>query len=231
VPTEVTLLSAFLVGLIGSTHCIGMCGGIASAITVRSIPIRVVNQPQSTLWTLLAYNAGRIVSYAAAGAILGLLSAGAFQFAEPAQALSFARAITAVFTIGLGLYVSGWWPQFGVLEKLGGKLWTTIEPFGRRLLPVDHPAKALLFGVVWGWLPCGLVYTALVWSLASGSATQGAALMAAFGVGTLPMLLMTGTAARWLADMGRRLWLRRAAGIVLIGLGFYLLLFNSAHVH
>jgi sulfite exporter TauE/SafE len=185
----------------------------------------------SQLSILLAYNTGRIASYATAGAILGLLSAGAFQLTAQHQALSIARIVTGIFTIGLGLYVSGWWPQFGVLEKLGEKLWTIIEPFGRHFLPADRPSKALFFGMIWGWLPCGLVYTALVWSLTSGSATKGAALMAGFGLGTLPAMFMTGLAARWFAEVGRKLWVRRLAGLLLMGLGLYLLLSHSAHVH
>ncbi|MBI3574562.1 MAG: sulfite exporter TauE/SafE family protein, partial [Gammaproteobacteria bacterium] len=180
-PTELTLVSAFLVGLLGSTHCLGMCGGIVGALTlglhddIRRSPVRLFPY-------LAAYNIGRIASYAIAGALLGALSAKALGLAPPAQVRWIVKLVTGGFMIALGLYLAGWWPGLAALERLGGKLWVRIEPFGRRFLPVNHPLKALALGLVWGWLPCGLVYSALAWSLASGDAVQGAALMLAFGL-------------------------------------------------
>lgn len=221
-PIDLTLFSAFLIGLLGSTHCIGMCGGIVGALTlgVRGAPMR-------SLWSLapylIAYNAGRIASYAVAGALLGFLSAQVFHIAPNAQARFVARLISGGFMMALGFYLSGWWTGLGALERLGGKLWVRIEPLGRRLLPVTHPTQALLLGLLWGWLPCGLVYAALAWSLGSGSAAQGAMLMVAFGVGTLPMLLSLGATARWLGDLARQPWLRRATGALLILFGVYTL--------
>jgi sulfite exporter TauE/SafE len=227
-PTDLTLFSAFLIGLLGSTHCIGMCGGIVGALTlgVRGAPMR---SPWSLVPYLLAYNTGRIASYAIAGALLGFLSAQVFQFAPTAQARFVARSISGGFMIALGFYLSGWWTGLGALEQLGGKLWMRIEPLGRRLLPVTHPTQALLLGLLWGWLPCGMVYAALAWSLSSGSAAQGAMLMIAFGVGTLPMLLSLGATARWLGDLSRQPWLRRATGALLILFGVYTLFIPGRH--
>lgn len=229
---DVTLFSAFLVGLLSSTHCVGMCGGIVSALSLGAHPTGANARPAPGY--VLAYNAGRIASYAVAGAAMGWVGAGVLQSVPSATAQTIARALSALFTIALGLYLSGWWRGLGVLERIGAKLWAHIEPLGRRLLPVNHPAKAALFGLVWGWLPCGLVYTALAWSLASGSAERGAALMAAFGIGTLPMLLGIGLAARSFAGIGARPWWRRAVGAALLTLGFYLLLTlltQGGHAH
>jgi sulfite exporter TauE/SafE len=135
------------------------------------------------LFLIAAYNLGRIASYAIAGPA-GRRERQGIEPAPPAQVRWIVKLVTGGFMIALGLYLAGWWPGLTALERLGGKLWVRIEPLGRRFLPVNHPLKALALGLVWGWLPCGLVYSALAWSLASGDAVQGAALMLAFGLGT-----------------------------------------------
>jgi hypothetical protein len=225
-PIDVTLLSAFLVGVLGSTHCVGMCGGIVGALTLG------VQGPRPLLAYLLAYNAGRIASYALAGTALGAASAVLLDSIPAAQIVG--RVVSGAFVIALGLYLSGWWLGLGALERLGARLWRRIQPLGRRLLPVDHPLKALLLGLLWGWLPCGMVYAALAWSLTAGGAREGAALMTAFGVGTLPMLLAMGATARWLGAAARQPWLRRGVGVLLLAVGAYLLAAPGAdggHVH
>lgn len=229
-PTEITLVSAFLVGLLGSTHCLGMCGGIVGALTL-GLREDIRHSPARLAPYLLAYNAGRIASYVMAGALVGFLSAQILHIAPPAQARFAAKIITGGFMIALGLYLAGWWPGLSTLERLGGKLWARIEPYGRRFLPVNHPAKALMLGLVWGWLPCGLVYSALAWSLATGDAAQGALLMLAFGLGTLPMLLAMGATARWLGNVVRLPWVRRGAGILILLFGVYVLVAPGGHAH
>src|SRR3970040_2045115 len=214
-PTEITLLGAFLVGLLGSTHCLGMCGGIVGALTlgvredIRSSPARLFPY-------LAAYNIGRITRCAVAGAVLALASAQVMRVLPPEQARLTAKIITGGFMIALGLYLAGWWPGLSALERLGGKLWIRIAPFGRRFLPVDHPLKALAAGLVWGWLPCGLVYSALAWSMTTGSAAQGALLMFFFGLGTLPMLLAIGTATGLLRRIVVHVWVRGGAAILIL---------------
>ncbi len=225
---DATLLTAFLVGLLGSTHCLGMCGGIVSALTL-GLRADIRRSPWTIAPYLLAYNAGRIASYMIAGGLVGILSAQLFGLAPPAQAGWIAKLVSGGFMIALGLYLAGWWPGLQQLEKWGGVVWRRIEPLGRRLLPVDRPYKALLFGLVWGWLPCGLVYTALAWAVASGSAGQGSLLMLAFGLGTLPMLLAIGAAAEWLRDFVRQPWVRRGAGLVVLLFGLYMLFVAGGH--
>jgi sulfite exporter TauE/SafE len=227
---DITLISAFLVGLLGSTHCLGMCGGIVSALTFG-----LRDDLRRSPWTLgpylLAYNAGRISSYAIAGAIAGAIGAGAFGVL-PSSAVRWAvKLVTGGFMVALGLYLAGWWPGLQTLEKLGGVLWRRIEPHGRKLLPVDHPLKALAFGLVWGWLPCGMVYAVLAWALVAGSAGQGAALMLAFGLGTLPMLLTIGAAAEWLKDFVRYPWVRRGAGLTVLLFGLFTIFSPAGHNH
>ncbi len=227
-PTELTLVSAFLVGLLGSTHCLGMCGGIVGALTL-GLRDDIRRSAARLIPYLVAYNAGRIASYVVAGALAGLLSAQILHIAPPEQVRLATRIVTAGFMIALGLYLAGWWPGLAALERLGGKLWVRIEPVGRRFLPVNHPLKALALGLVWGWLPCGLVYSALAWSLASGDATRGATLMLAFGLGTLPMLLAMGAAARWLNNIVRRHGVRQGAGVLILLFGLYTLFMPTVH--
>jgi hypothetical protein len=128
--------------------------------------------------------------------------------------------VAGLFMVAMGLYIAGWWTGLGRLEQVGGLLWRRLEPFGRRLLPVRRPAQALALGALWGWLPCGLVYSALVWAVSSGGAAQGAALMLAFGLGTLPNLLLMGAAAGTVARLAQRPLVRQAAGgaVLLFGL-------------
>ncbi|MBI3900149.1 MAG: sulfite exporter TauE/SafE family protein [Gammaproteobacteria bacterium] len=217
-PNEISLGAAFLVGLLSSIHCIGMCGGIVGALTLG---IRAPGRTMGSIAPyLLAYNTGRIASYAVAGAIVGFLSVPLLQLAPR----FVARLISAAFMVALGLYLTGWWTGLALLERLGGNLWTRIAPLGRRLLPVRHPLQALLLGLLWGWLQCGLVYATLAWSLAAGGATESAALMTAFGLGTLPMLLIMGATARWFGGIARQAWVRRVVGLLLIALGIYALL-------
>ncbi|HEY8554430.1 MAG TPA: sulfite exporter TauE/SafE family protein [Burkholderiales bacterium] len=227
-PAELTLLSAFLVGLLGSTHCIGMCGGIAGALTLgvrRPAPAALAG----LVPYLLAYNAGRIASYALAGAVFGYI--GSRLFALTPDARLVARLVAGGFMAALGLYLTGWWRVLSVLERAGGRLWRRIEPIGRRFLPIDRPGKALVVGMVWGWLPCGMVYAALAWSLSAGSALEGAALMSAFGAGTLPALLAAGAAARWLGETARAPTVRRAVGVAILLFGAYALVSGAGGGH
>lgn len=217
---DLNLVSAFLVGLLGSTHCLGMCGGIVSAFTF-SVRADLRRSAWALSPYLLAYNAGRIASYGIAGFIAGAVGAGAFGVLPSESSLQVARIVTAGFMIALGLYLAGWWPGLQILEKWGGAVWRHIEPLGRRFLPVDHPLKAMAIGLVWGWLPCGMVYAMVVGALASGSAGQGSLLMLAFGAGTLPMLLAMGVTVEWLKDFVRRSWVRRGAGLIILFFGLY----------
>lgn len=214
-----TLASAFVVGLLGGVHCVGMCGGIVAALTFGLPPERRQGVA-ATLPFLLAYNAGRIASYTLAGAIMGgagLLIAQLLPVQTAQQAL---LVLAGLFMVAMGLYLAGWWAGLGRLERAGGVLWRRLEPYGRRLMPVRRPGQALALGMLWGWLPCGLVYSTLVWAVSSGGALQGAALMLAFGLGTLPNLLLVGLAAGAVARLARDVRVRRAAGgaVLLFGL-------------
>ncbi|WP_018869668.1 sulfite exporter TauE/SafE family protein [Thioalkalivibrio sp. ALgr3] len=214
-----TLLAAAAVGILGGVHCLGMCGGIVGAISMGHAGRR------GPVWPLLlGYNIGRMASYVIAGALAGWLGATLLGGLPAGQTIL--QVVAAIFLILLGLYIAGWWPVLARLEQVGGVLWRRIEPLGRRFLPVRNPGQALVVGGLWGWLPCGLVYSVLAWSLSAGGALEGAALMAAFALGTLPNLLLMGVFAAKLAGFVRRPRVRRVAGaaIALYGVGMLVVL-------
>lgn len=210
--------AAFLVGLFGGVHCVGMCGGIVGALSLGLDPQRR-RSPWRALPLLLAYNVGRIASYTAAGALVGGLGWYAAHLAGIRHAQMIFALAAALFMVALGLYLAGWWQGLARIERLGAALWRCIEPLGRSLLPVRNSGQALRLGALWGWLPCGLVYSVLVWALASGGVLHGALLMLAFGLGTLPNLLAMGVFAARLATFTRKPWVRVAAGLVVAGFG------------
>lgn len=209
-----TLAAAFAVGVLGGVHCLGMCGGIVGAISVSHAPSASAAWPR-----LLAYNLGRMSSYVVAGALAGLLGAALLGALPQGQRLL--ELLAAVFLILLGLYLGGWWPILARLERVGGRVWRRIEPLGRRFIPVRHSGQAFFVGGLWGWLPCGLVYSVLVWSLAAGSAANGALLMAAFALGTLPNLMLMGLFAARLARFVRHERVRQGAGALLVAYGLW----------
>ena len=212
-PSELTFLAALLAGFLGSTHCIGMCSGIAGTIGISTAASPSFLNRASYL---LLYNFGRIFSYVIAGLLAGAIgNIGLGAFPETV-AHNIAFGISIVFLIALGTYLAGWWSFLPKLELVGSKLWRIIEPLGRKLLPVRNPYQAFMFGIVWGWLPCGLVYSVLAWAVATGNAKQGALLMLGLGLGTLPTVLCLGMAGQTLLRLRRHALVRQAAGISLV---------------
>ena len=221
--SDVGFLAALLVGFFGGVHCVGMCGGIVGALTL-GLPEQRRNHASGAWPFHLAYNLGRISSYTLAGALAGGLGAGLLLLTEVRQAQQVLQAIAALFMCALGLYLGGWWSGLRYVERIGGSVWRRIEPLGRGLLPVATPMRAFMLGLVWGWLPCGLVYSVLIWALAAGSAVAGAQLMLGFGIGTLPNLLLMGVLAAKLGSFVRQPWPRRVAGgLVLVFAGVLLM--------
>ena len=226
--TELTLLSAFLAGLLGSGHCIGMCGGIVGMLTmnlsadVRQSFLRLIPY-------LLNYNLGRISSYTIAGILAGFLGEHFTSWLPVENPRAVAMWVAGFFMIALGLYIGGWWQFLTYFEKIGSLLWRKIEPFGRRFLPVKYPLQALGLGLIWGWLPCGLVYGILFFALTSGSAWNGGLLMFSFGLGTLPILITMGATAQWLTRFAQKIIVRRIAGTMMILFGLMILLIPPPH--
>jgi sulfite exporter TauE/SafE len=212
-------LAVFLIGLLGGVHCAGMCGGIVSALTLQ-----MPGKPGDAgpAWTIhLAYNLGRITSYALAGALMGALGSLGLLLnnALPVQLILYVAA--NLMMIALGLYLTGLTGVLAFTERAGQWLWRRIQPATRRFLPVRGVAQAFPLGLLWGWLPCGLVYSVLAMALLTGSALRGAATLLAFGLGTLPNLMLAGLLLARFRTVVQGRALRLVSGLLVLGFGVY----------
>ena len=218
-------LAVFLIGLLGGVHCAGMCGGIVSALSLQMPGKSGGGTPP---WTIhLAYNLGRISSYAMAGALMGALGSLGLLLnnALPVQLTLYVAA--NLMMIALGLYLTGITGALAFTERAGQWLWRRIQPATKHFLPVRGAAQAFPLGLLWGWLPCGLVYSVLAMALLTGSAARGAATLLAFGLGTLPNLMLAGLLLARFRSVIQGRALRLGSGLLVLGFGVYGLL-NAA---
>lgn len=213
---------ALITGLLGGVHCFGMCGGIVGALTLGSNDLNQQNKQtkkHSKLAILLGYNFGRISGYVVAGLIVAGLSATLVDLTGIDDLKKILAVVASLFMIALGLYLAGLWRGLAKIEIVGSVLWKRIQPFTKHFMPVRTLQQAISLGFLWGWLPCGLVYTALTWTLSAGSAIEGGLIMLAFGIGTLPNLLAMGVLAERLSGWVRNPTVRLVSGLLVVGLG------------
>jgi sulfite exporter TauE/SafE len=205
--------AAFVAGLLGGVHCAAMCGGIVAACASGG-------RHRTFAWRrTLAYNAGRISSYVVAGAIAGAAGQIGLALRGGSAVHHVLLLVAGISLVVVALYVGGATRIVRGMERIGGFVWRYLQPYSRAFLPADTPARALGLGLLWGWLPCGMVYAVLMTAVATGDAVQGALVMLAFGGGTLPNLIGVAYAAgRLRAPMKEpALRIAAAATIALIG--------------
>lgn len=214
---ELNLFAYFLAGLLGGGHCAGMCGGIVTAFSFQ-LPTSHSRWP----WHLV-FNLGRISGYGLMGVLLGGMAGWATRgmLDSVQQAL---QLVAHLLLVGMGLQIAGWSIWVRNIEKIGAPVWRKVQPVLARLLPVRNLWHCLAAGMLWGWLPCGLVYTASMAAMASADPIKGGSIMLLFGLGTLPNLLLIASGGELLRDWLRTPWIRRCLGCVLIGFGIYPLL-------
>lgn len=205
-------LAALLIGLLGAGHCLGMCSGIAGAI---SFSIKEKQKKSNSLFALLLYNLGRVSSYTLAGAIFAGSSSALIVFFGGKEALIYLRMLAAILMLLLALYISRIWFALLKLEQVGQLLWQFIKPVAQLFIPLKHPLYAFPLGFLWGWLPCGLVYSTLSWAASSGSISNGALIMFGFGLGTMPAMLSVGTLSHKLKYYLNHHIFRYASGLLL----------------
>jgi sulfite exporter TauE/SafE len=206
-----TYAGALLLGLAASGHCLVMCGGISAALGIATAR-RADGRPRRDL--LVAYQLGRIASYALAGLLLGGVLGGAIALLDVESVRRTLRALSAAALLFGALVASGRLRDSGF--ALGRRLWPRLAPLGRRLLPVASLPRAFAFGMVWGWMPCGFVYTVLLIAALQLDAARGAATMLLFGLGTAPALLAAAFGADRIAALGARRGSRRTAAAALL---------------
>lgn len=210
--------AAFFLGLSGAGHCLGMCGGIAAALSLGG-----VRSPAITL----AYQAGRIGSYTLLGALLGCV-AGSIDIGAWTLGL---RYLAGLLLIGMGLYIADWWRGMALLERTGSRLWQPVQRFSSRLLPLRRWPQGFALGLCWGLMPCGLIYSSLAWAATAQDAATAALMMLLFGLGTLPAMLSTSLGALRLQAILRRRGFKQGIAMLLIGSGFWTLYITAAHAN
>ena len=225
---EIFFLVALGLGLASTLHCVGMCGGIMGALTF-GLPEEVRNNKSRQFVFITTYNLGRITSYTIAGVIAGLISASLVSTLSIENGHLVLRALASIVLIAFGLHLAGLFPKMRVLESVGAVVWRRLQPLSKSFFPVRTLWRAFCFGLIWGWLPCGLVYSALLWASASGDPVSGGMYMFAFGLGTLPGVMTSGLMSSTLLKLSRIQNLRyaMAALMIIIGLG----LFFMPHQH
>ncbi len=223
----ITFTSAFIIGLLGGVHCVGMCGGIMNALCF-AMPQHSTSTARTSL-TLVLYNLGRVFSYSLAGALiggLGMLVQGPGGFLG-----SELRIFAGLMMIAMGLYLAGWWRGLAHMESLGNKIvWRHLQPITSKLMPVTNSWQALLLGILWGWLPCGLVYSTLTLAGAAGQWQQSALIMASFGLGTVPVMLLTGAFATRFKGWIQKTAVRSVAALLIIAFGLWTMLPPLLHL-
>jgi hypothetical protein len=210
-------LVAFIMGLFSSMHCIGMCGSIIGTLTLSLSP-DIRKNKKLLLPFVFNYNFGRITSYTIAGLLAGLIEALLTMHLGETHGHRVLQLLSAAIMASAGLYIAGWFPRFAYIEKAGTHIWKKIEPYGRKLIPVKNYTQAYLFGMVWGWLPCGLVYAALTLAATAGDVSKSALTMLAFGLGTLPAVMGVGIMTNILTRLSRMQRFRQAIGLFMIAL-------------
>jgi len=255
--------SAVLIGLMGSSHCLSMCGGIASAqsfsqgtyqsgsdtkadnnssshdqqnlavdITdtgMKGSASAIVSQPPGRAFLLpqlLTFNGGRLLSYTLIGLLAGAIGA---TLAMNSTLFVLLRGLAAMMLILMGLYVGQWWAGLGKIERLGAKLWQKLSPVANQFRQSNGLKATFALGMLWGWLPCGLVYSALTWSMSSADPKLAGLLMFGFGVGTLPSMMAAGLFAYQLRRIFSKLSVRRVFASILIIFGIWSLPVHWGH--
>lgn len=209
-------VTALTAGFLGGAHCAAMCGGIVG-LTCAPGPEGKTRSP----WYPLAYNAGRISSYVAAGALAGAAGQAGVALRGGMLAQHLLMFLMGLTLLVVALNMAGVRPVTRSIEAAGSALWRQVQPLSRRFLPVASPWQALGLGAIWGWLPCGMVYAVLLMALASGSPGEGALILAAFGLGTLPNLLAISATVGTLRRRMQRAWVRYLASSIIAAVGIY----------
>jgi sulfite exporter TauE/SafE len=209
------ILIAFVIGLFSSLHCVSMCGSIIGTLSFSLKPEVRSNKAKMATF-IFSYNLGRIFSYMLAGLIIGLIESIITMPLGEEHGHQILKILSALIITGAGFYIAGWFPSFAYIEKTGSRFWKTIEPYGRKLIPVATLNQAFLFGMVWGWIPCGLVYTALALAATSGDIVTSALSMLAFGLGTLPAVMGTGLVSSFISRISSLHTTKQVIGMLLV---------------
>lgn len=223
--------SAFTLGLLGSGHCLAMCGGLSSALGMQNHHKNsklISSDKPSSEYNIIFYNIGRIFSYTIAGLIVGSLG---FWLSQQMSNLNILRYLSALMLILMGLYIGKWFNGILLIERIGSYLWPLIRPLSTRFLPISTKRDAFIVGMVWGWLPCGLVYSALIWASAENNILNSMLIMFCFGLGTLPAMFATGYFSQQLNTFLNHKGFRSGSAILMILFGLWSIPYIQKIIH
>lgn len=216
----ISVAAAFIAGLAGSVHCFAMCGGMAGALGMRARQLA----PHAAFLQTTLYQFGRIGGYVLAGVLIGTAGMAILHVLPFAQLALILRVLSGVFIALVGVRLLLQWNPLQWLERGGAHFWLRVKPLAQRAAQTPSTFRALALGFAWGWLPCGLVYSMLMFAGMSSSPTTGAGIMLAFGLGTLPSMLTSSLLAARLQQLMNRRWPKLLSGVVLIGFGAWMAL-------
>lgn len=228
----ISLSAAFIAGIAGSTHCFAMCGGLAGALGMRARA--TATSASAAFGNAASYHLGRLSGYTTAGAICGFIGATLQAVADLARIGATLRIASGVLLILIALRMLSPWNPLRWLETLGAKFWRRLQPFTLGTGKLTGHAHAVALGFLWGWLPCGLIYSMLLFAALSGSALNGAAILFAFGLGTLPSMLTSSMLASQMQRLLKSRWPRFASGALLLMFGAWMIWISlpaAGHAH
>lgn len=220
----ISLSAALVAGLAGSAHCFAMCGSLAGAFGLRA----------RSVGNALSYHVGRLSGYTLAGVISGLLGATLQAVLDLASIGSWLRIASGVLLLLIAFRMLSPWNPLRWLETLGAKFWRGLQPLTHKTGTLSGRTQAIALGFLWGWLPCGLVYSMLLFAALSGNALHGGAILLAFGLGTLPAMLASTVLAAQVQQLLRNRWPRFASGVLLLLLGTWMIWISlpaAEHMH
>ena len=204
------LFSSFMLGFLGGVHCVGMCGGLCAAFSLQLPP----NISRHKLIILL--NLGRLTSYIIIGALFGLFGQLGTNTVVGNEIRAVLFVVAQILLIFAGLYLSGLFAGFAKIESVGKPIWRKLQPIMHKFLPIQSVSGSLIVGALWGWIPCGLVYSVSATALSSGHGLSGALIMLAFGLGTLPNLFAVSLFAAQIKNFFQNKKIRLVAGLIIV---------------
>jgi len=224
----ISLSAALVAGAAGSVHCVAMCGGIVGALGMRAR-----STASNSLLDACLYHCGRLAGYGLAGALFGLLGAALVSTFNLPLLAAIARVGAGVLLMLAAIKVLFGWNMLSAIEYAGARYWKALQPIARRAMSASGATRSLTVGLLWGWLPCGLVYSMLVFAALSGEWLRGAGIMVAFGLGTMPAMVTSSAFAGRLGQWTRQRRTRQLGGVLLLLFGCWIAwsAISSAHHH
>lgn len=223
----ISATAATLAGLAGSAHCLAMCGGMAGALGMRARNA----SGETQLLHVVLYHAGRLTGYSAAGFVCGLAGSALVVLNRGSALVGALRIASGVLMLLIAARIALRWNALGPLERLGAQFWRWLRPLAIKQASSVGARGSLLLGLLWGWLPCALVYSMLLFATLSRSAWVGAAILFAYGIGTLPSMLGATLLGGQLQRLVNRSTWRMATGALLAAFGVWTIVAATISPH